>query len=238
MTTSAEQIAALIQAVTDLKIYIDDTYQADLARYQNLQNDVADLIDQTFFVDQVNGSDAAVGTRSAEPLKTLQEASDRAISGGILRIHLMTDYHMTEVETMRADFTLISGYEGVQKRMTFAGQAVSSPRHMPHITTSFNVSSLRFSDIIFELGTASPAVVEITAAIGTRVMTAVNTAKCEWIVPAGSDQAFIDNTGGFGLISRNAIVPPEMAGRWVSGVAAATDPATLHKCSFTNLRAF
>ncbi|MCF6432514.1 hypothetical protein, partial [Leisingera sp. MMG026] len=66
-------------------------------------------------------------------------------------------------------------------------------------------------------------------------VTSVLLQSCEFELPAVSNQTFLTLSNLMSLMVQNSTYPSEMAGRWVQGVAADTDPLTVRQLAATNL---
>ena len=64
-----------------------------------VQANINSYMEKTVYVDQVNGNDDNDGTQ-ARPFKTLQKAFNSVPVGGVVNVHLLSDYVLTSIETL------------------------------------------------------------------------------------------------------------------------------------------
>ncbi|UXA39130.1 hypothetical protein [Pseudomonas juntendi] len=199
-------------------------------------------------VDQVKGDDSATGSVDA-PLKTINKALAMTPYGGAVDVILKADYQMTA--NIEVDGRLINIYSdtaGVKRKLKSAyyltaGGAANFLAGFPLVRGG----QFMATDITLEL--PSPAGVT-PAAFGVRdcfftsntlsgtAVLIVKLSACEvvaapdWVgqlIGASASAIMFEATGG--------VFPSNFAGRYINGVAAGTNPATLTNV-LTNLSSF
>lgn len=233
MATSTEQINNLIASNTALLDYFQgarDQIDADLDAAALRVGDTA----RSFYVDQLNGSAAGDGSEGA-PLATIEQAIARSVYNGQLEIILKGDYMHAGNPYFRGGLVVIrSDTAGVKRRIVFDTQVTNTASVTPRFQNQIDNSYMVFQDVTLVACQAAAHVTE-KHMVAARGLLGVMLLDSEIELPAGSDQAFVRVHHGCGLIVASTVYPVEMAGRWVVGVAAATDPATLSNIAYTNL---
>lgn len=197
-------------------------------------------------VDQVKGDDTATGAADA-PLKTINKALAMTPYGGTLDVILKADYQMTSNIDVDGRFiNIYSDSAGVKRKIKSvyyltADGAANFLAGFPIIRGA----SFMATDILFEF--PSPAGVT-PAAFGVRnsfftsntlsgtPSVTVKLSACEvvaaadwagWLVGATASAIIFQATG--------VVFPSNFAGRYINGVVAGTNPATLPNV-LTNLQ--
>lgn len=243
MATSAEQINALIAGNVDLKAYyegarggIDADRAAMRAQVDAFTDDVKMAFFNRLYVDQVAGNDASTGLTAATAIASIKEAFSRAPEGGLFEIRLIGDYKLKERVFLPTGCVSMRSQDTANPiTLSFAGSAIEDATSMPRFFTSFNGSNLFFNGLTIELGTADGTVASTREVLTCSGLTNIVFREVNFVVPAGSDQVLMGGGHGIGFALHATTASSEMAGRWVSGVAAATDPATIYRIAWTNL---
>ncbi|MEO3480550.1 hypothetical protein AAFO90_23195 [Phaeobacter sp. CAU 1743] len=235
MATSTEQINTLIASNTALMEYFQgarDQIDADLDAAALRVGDTNRLI----YVDQTNGDDANDGTVDA-PVQTLTRAKNMSVYNGVLDIRLKSDYHHDKTLIFRnGQINIRSDTGGVKRKFTSAPVSVDTATSTPSLSNGTGYSMFLFKDIELEMCTAGAGVVS-KRLLSCTGLTSVMMIDCDITLPAGSDQCLMSpvNNHGMGLGIQSTTYPAEMPGRWIEGIAAATDPNTVRNLAFTNL---
>lgn len=223
-----DEILALIEAHTELKVWWEDQktkFAANIEAARNAQ-------DQTFFVDQANGNDAADGTRAA-PLRSLDEAASRAVSAGLTTIELLGDYEQS-VETAFPNGKIVIRGDGAQRTLSFAAEIDGVSEDAPHLRVPFHGGELSFVNLDIVSRVLSTHVTR-KYMVRTTGLTRVILNSCDLTAASGDDLAFLSGTHMFGLISIDTTIAADFAGLIVRDVASGTDPNSLANCAFSNL---
>lgn len=234
---STDQVIADMRGWTDLKAYFEGArgqINADLAAAALRVGDTNRLI----YVDQTNGDDANDGTVNT-PVQTLTRAKNMSVWNGVLDVRLKSDYHHADSVIFRnGQITIRSDTNGLKRKISCASQVSAEDTSTPRFSNSTSNSFFMFKDIEFEMCTAA-AHVAAKRLIACTGLTSVALLDCSITLPAGSDQCLMGpvNNHGMGLILQSSSYPAEMPGRWIEGIAAATDPTTVRNLAFTNLTA-
>lgn len=226
--TSTEQINDLIQGYTDLKGYYEDKRDEIEAAVAAALAAGPDFI-RELHVDQVAGDDAAIGNAGA-PLKTLQAAVDRIQDGSDVYIYIHGPYALTERVQMGSRNPYFAGATGDAALNVALNQSDPNAPRVPGFKGHhWSVGYFRFQDIAIHLPGGSTGFSwegDRTVVSGfndsslflNNVEITVG-ANCEFNL--FSYEVF----GSLGV--RNVTAPAEMAGLWLRGAAAGTDPATI-----------
>lgn len=211
-------------------------FKADQEALLTAARQMSSDMDRTFWVDQVVGSDANDGTQAA-PLATLQEAANRSATGGILRIKLVGDYHMSASTNFREGSVVFSGVNGRDAtRVTFGGLASNAAGQMARFTSEFLGIAYLFEDVTLVAGTALDATVVVKHMFASHGMMRAIFLRTKFELPVGSDQAVMQLAHGVGFVTQDCVFPAEtMAGRWFDAVAAGTLPSAVPQLSYTNV---
>lgn len=236
MATSAEQINDLIGGYTDLKGYFEGVRGQINADLNAAENRVGDT-NRSFFVDQVNGNDANDGASSATPLKTLAAAVSKSVWGGRLTIKLMSDYVMDNQVSFRTGSVRIqSDTSGVLRNITFADRISDESITAPRFSSDYDVTSFIFQHVRLTSRVMAPHVTSkhMISAHGLRIVTLIGG---EVVAQAGDDLAFLQGEGGHGagFEMTNTVASADMAGLWVEGVPAGTDPTTIRFLTYAGV---
>lgn len=222
MTTAHDAMLDAATKMSALTDYIDEQYAADLARYQQLQDDVTGLMSQTFYVDQATGDDANSGNE-ANPLASIDEATERSLTGGGLVVILVSDYHVsTRIGVKQGFLRLRSNFDAVIKPvLTFADRLNDESIHQPGFRRSGGHAEIHFLDLEVVLPVLA-AHVSVIGMIDASGFLTLQLEDCEMIVDVGANMALIKSSGNVSLYVKNTVVPAEMAGLWIRGVVAGT----------------
>ena len=201
--------------------------------------------DKKIYVNQITGDDNAAGTAEA-PLKTIAMALTITPQGGFCDVVLQADYTMTQaIAVLGRVLNIYSDQTGVKRKL----------KPIYYLTTNgaanylsgflcYSGGVVMLGDVTLELPTANGVV---PAPVGTRnAFFTSNTSggsdevraklsSCDVVAAAGST-AFLAGAGASSIsLQVTAVTFPEnFAGRYIYGVAAGTNPATLSNV-LTNL---
>jgi len=230
---SRDQVIADMRGWTDLKAYFEGIRGQINGDLNAAAARVGDTFRQ-FYVDAENGSDDNAGTSDA-PFKTMQKAVNSSVWGGYLLVCLMSDYHMdTQVTFRTGDVCIRSDNASIKRRITFANQISDESTTAPRFAKQVAAGSILLNGITFVSQEMAKHVEgrHMFAAHGLTCATFVN---CEFEVPENANLAVFQWAHGVGFIVQASIYPAEMAGMWVQGIAAGTDPSTVRRIAYTNL---
>lgn len=115
MSVTEDLVAVVASANSLLNEFNDFKDGADDA-LEEARSSVVDM-EQTFYVDQVNGDDSAAGA-SDTPLKSINEAVSRTSVSGICNVFLLSDYLVNENISLRAKSLSIAG-SGAKRELSF-----------------------------------------------------------------------------------------------------------------------
>lgn len=176
----------------------------------------------------------------APPFATLQKAMDEGVEGGVTNITLASDYTMNTSLFVPSGATSITGMGSVQRRLTFpngvVGDNVNGANYAPRILSNYAGCNLRLDNLELMLGTYGGSVSN-RHAIYNAPMSNIYMRNVNLVTPAGSDQVLLNNGVGLSFIYFQGVADAGMPGRWVGGIAAGTDPATITNIRYTNLGA-
>lgn len=233
MATSTEQINALISGYTDLKTYFEGWQDHYESSYNDFASDVHSATNSTIYLDQVNGLDTNDGAQ-ATPLKTMAKALTKMSWGGYITIRLIGDYQLDNQVFVRAGGMRVESADAANKsKLSFAGLDTGGSGAVARFY-AIGGCYLFFVNLKVELGVADVGATS-DAVISVSPITSLNCAGCEFIVLAGADQKLLGAGGGKALNIATSTYPAEMAGLWIDGVAAATDPLTQRDVATCNL---
>ena len=143
---STREVASLIQSVNELtgtvagKMKEIDSKVAETTTI--VENTIQKKAYKTFYIDQKNGDDKAIGSRG-EPLKSIHEVARRVIPGGRYNVRLLDHYRMDpDLDDGKWSFqplacTIIIHGDGGRKDFTF----VTHARYLSWEGATRNVSS-------------------------------------------------------------------------------------------------
>ena len=231
MVTQTEKAQELLDFFQGARAQIEADLNAAAYRVGDTQRSV--------YVDQVNGDNANSGLADA-PVQTLQAAINMSTYEGVLNIKLMSDYHHETVSYFRnGQVNISSNVTGVKRRLTFGPTVTTSETDvsMPRFSAPTGNTFFLLKDVILVAATTAGTSTIGKSMFATTGLTSVALFNCSIELPAGSDQALMRpiNGHGMGLIIQSTTFPVEMAGRWIEGVVAGTDPLTLRYLAHTNL---
>lgn len=232
---SAEQIADLIGGYTDLKAYFEgkrDAIEADLDAAEVRVGDTR----RTFFVDQVNGDDTNSGVTSDEPLQSLEAAIEKSVWGGFLAIQLMSDYEVSTNVNFRTGAVSITGWPSTVRELTWADRIDDANTQSPQLGSGFNNMDLVFTRITLRSRVMAPHVTRkhMIGCTGFRTTTFfLSTIEAA----PGDDLAIFQGPSGhgFGFVLTNSTASADIAGLWVDGTPAGTDPDVIGRLAYTNV---
>lgn len=227
MTTENQQMLAQLQALHDAyhgKIGdIDDRVDAILG-------DIGGVLFDTFYVNAVTGSDVNDGLAADRPLQTVNAAMARMIAGGSYVVVLQTDVVIDRLFNTRARTVAFqSNVTGTKREMTIASERADVPgdARLP----SFQSASTGFMIQFFNIRLRFPvAAAHVTARyfIHTSAMNTIHLRNCEIVRDAGANTSLANGFLGIVAIALDGTTfPTEMAGHWLEGYLAGTDPATV-----------
>lgn len=229
MPTSAEQLSAAITAMTELadtfngkKEGIDASVQAALASGPD--------ISRYYHIDQAAGDDTGTGS-AASPLASFEEAIFRTPEGGVLTCRLTGPYTMDKHVILNRRRLFVYGWEDTSASLNITAlntDATSSyiPGFVGHNWEL--VTHMLFRDLTINLGagTTGRAGLQNGAFKGPNNLF-LGFTDCEITMDAGTEMSLIGLHGNLFLETKSLTVPAEIAGHWITGVAAGTDPTTL-----------
>lgn len=233
MATSTEQINQLIGGFTDLKAFFE-THRASLEADAAAVLSQLSEISRTFYVDQALGSDDNIGTIEA-PLASITKAAQLTPRGGQLTVILRGDYTTTGREVLEQQYVRLT-YQGggTRANLHFAPVASDDPTTIGDISSMIGASFIQADLIHFHLPVSDPGT-SYTGLFRNRGRTAFRFSNCEFTVEAGADTALIRNEIASDLYLENTNGGlSHMAGHFVQGVAAGTDPALVYHVRSTN----
>lgn len=192
---------------------------------------------RVLYVDSVAGDDQAAGTQ-AEPIRTLDETVTRSVFGGRTEVTLLSDYTLSTRLSLRDGTYFLKGATGSEK-LIFADATTghvsgAGTKFSPHIAMSTLATHLRLSDMEINLGSYG-ALNDIDVAINMAWYGQLLFENVDFGNVATSDQSVLLHgiASSFAAISYTS--DAALDGRWIDGIAAGTDPATLPELMFTNI---
>ena len=232
MTTETQQMLAQLGLLHDdmvqLPAELRGLHAAALSQYPNNH--------RTYYVNQVNGDDDNYGSLE-NPFQSMNRAAGRTPKAGMLQLHLLSDYHLTDREVFDQAVVRIERHASFPTRpaLTFAGVAANDANTMPEISSMQGVCYMDFSSIKFVPGTADVGVTQ-KGMVKSRGDATFRFIGCDFDVQPGTDQVLIHNEVLCSLVVRNTNSGfADMAGRWINGGASGADPATVEMLVATNL---
>jgi len=157
--------------------------------------------------------------------------------GGLLTVYFLTDYHVSK----RVDFKQQSVAFKAQvagsgrAKVTFSGTSTGDAASTADFSSLHGGCYFECQDIQFEAATAEAGVND-KGMFRSRGNMTLRLSNCQIDLPVGSDQCVINNDVFCALsISNLNGGTGSVAGRWIQGVAAATDPASISTLIATNL---
>lgn len=159
--------------------------------------------------------------------------------GGQTDITLLADFDVVEDVFLRSGAMSIRGGASrftLRFDASIASANVDGNLVCPRIIPSFWGNFLRLDNLTIELGTSATALFR-NHALASNPVGGYFVYQCELVVPPSADQALFGRSAGLCFPVGGLITGPEMAGHWVEGVAADTDPATVPEILYTNLGA-
>lgn len=227
MTTSTEQIAALIASNTALKEFFEGERTAlELAR-----NNLPSLIYGHVYVDTVNGLPGNDGTFE-EPFNTLDAALSAFKPGQLALISLLSDVVWDTRKYGRRVSYQIRGRSAdnsapQHRAVTFSDNVGGNAAIVPGI--GFVNGGMLFSDVDIVMGAS-------TADGAFFVMNGFGWVSFEscTVDGAGGTSPLIDRYGGSAALGLGGTVFSNMGGRWVRGFAAGVSIAPADTGILTN----
>jgi hypothetical protein len=233
MSLSTDQVIADMSGWTELKAYFEGirgNINADLNAAELRVGDTA----REFWVDQVNGDNTNDGSVDA-PLQTINNAVNKSVQNGLLMIRLKADYHhTTNLYFRNGGIVIRSDMDGVQRTVTFAPEASPGAVITARFANANTSAFFNFRDLKLVACTGGANVVD-GHMISGHGFTGVLLENCEIELPVGSDQSLINPIHACGLTVKSTIYPAEMAGRWMVGIPASSNPRTYTTVAYTNL---
>lgn len=239
MATSTEQINDLIGACTDLKAYFEGARDNIDAQLDVAERRVGDT-QRVFNLDQSNGSDDNDGSSEA-PLQTMKEIAARSVPGGSTTVILHSDYREAQ-DNLHLPFgnlkVQLNGFKLSWESYVDDERAARWRMSMDYGGRGFVM--LEGGTIAVGHGPATATDEGRTFILGRGVPINLAIRSCTIEVEADPDPAagllpgfLMDVPGGVNVSS--TVFPTEMGGRWLKGVAAATDPAAVPSLAHSNL---
>jgi len=164
----------------------------------------------------------------------MTQALTRMSWGGSITIRLIGDYHLETQVYVRSGFMRIESADtNSLSKLSFAEIDAGGSARSANLYCIGN-SYLYFVLLEIELGLADASLSE-KGVIFTNAGSVISLVSCEFTVVAGADQALAHHGGGKSLHVYSSTYPAEMAGLWIDGVAAGTDPLTRRDIATCNL---
>ena len=223
---------------TDLKAYFESIRDETDTRLNFAATQVASTY-RTFYVDQANGSDAAAGTLE-DPLASMSAVNARSVHGGVTTAVMQGDY---EERASIGDFRMSTLQVRLQgNALSFAeevGPAACGSWRFAQILGGLGYLAIEDGDLLVGNATSAASVPGRTFLRGRGNAVQLYLRNVDLQVAA----APADGTRAPGqligqpcsILVGGATFPTAMAGRWVEGVAAGTDPETAREVIFSNL---
>jgi hypothetical protein len=251
---SLEQSIANLQEqaglLLDLPQQVTDTATVQIDRIGDAYVNHINKLVQTFYVSNT-GDDTQSGLTSDAPLATLNKAIDLTPVGGVTNIRLMSDIHMSEDAVVRGKSINIISDGSVRHRISFEHYEVVSNTNDFSRIRSFEITdgggvSIRTLTLVLPhsdgnfanniYGTNSSIFQASPSNIAAASLTRAAVIDCNIERPLNSKITVASTSqGGLVLATRSIIETDQpVAGFWVVGVPAGTDPATLSNI-LTNL---
>lgn len=214
MATSTEQITDLINGYTDLKAYFED-WRGGMER---AKNNLIDFVFTTIYVDETSGLPGNDGSLEA-PFATLDDAIESLDAGQGADIRLLSNVTWSRRQWRVQSFIRLTGWNAATgntftRTVTFADVAENSTGQVPGITgTGF--CGVRFTDLDVVL--SGGAIDGAHFSSGGFMAVAFRNSSLSGTV--GVSSVAYNYMGPFSLGANN-LTYTDMAGRWVSGVAA------------------
>lgn len=229
MTTSAEQLSAAITAMTELadtfngkKEEIDASVQVALAS--------APDISSYYHINQATGDDTGTGLE-ASPLASFEEAILRTPAGGILTCRLTGPYTIdTHIDLSRRR-VFVYGWEDTMASLniTALNTDATSPFAPGFIGNGWElVTHMLFRNLTINLGAGATGRTGLQNGVfrGPNNLF-IGFTDCEITMDVDTELSLIGLHGNVFMETKDLTVPAELAGHWITEVAAGTDPATL-----------
>lgn len=229
MTTSAEQLSAAITAMTELadtfngkKEEIDASVQAALASGPD--------ISRYYSIDQAAGDDTGTGS-VAQPLASFEEAILRTPEGGVVSCRLTGPYTIdTDISLSRRRF-YVYGWVGTMASLNVSAlnTDAASPYTPGFIGHNWElVTHMKFQNLTINLGAGATGRTGLqNGAFKGPNNLFIGLTNCEITMDVDTELSLIGLHGNLFMETKSLTVPAEIAGHWITDVAAGTDPATL-----------
>lgn len=199
---------------------------------------------RTFFVNQLTGLDTNDGSAAA-PLKSIDKALSNTPVGGVCIASLQADYVMSvNIGNDGRQLTLQSDVAGIKRKVT-ANYYPASDGTSTYLSgfSMVNGGAMMAADIQFVMPTSvgvSPAPIGFVNALfkstsnGGSIVLSLKLSACE--IQAAAEGGYIIGAPNSAVIfeSMGTSFPSGFGGRYISGVASGTAPATLSNV-MTNL---
>ncbi|MBO9465485.1 hypothetical protein J7443_09625 [Tropicibacter sp. R15_0] len=204
------------------------------ARLQAILPSLSGAMGRKVFVDAATGDDVdGLGTEES-PVRSLDGAAKFMIPGGDYYVSLKTDLVVDSyVAVPAASLTLASSEIGVKRRLSWAPEIDAIDTRAPAITSTGRNCTILCRDLRLATTQVSAHVTPRGMFYG-RTNLFVDLFNCEMEVPAGANHAFLSGNALYAFWLNAVTVPAEMAGLWVDGYAAGTDPATVGRLLAAN----
>jgi len=245
MTTSAQQITNLIGSNTALKAYFegqkgtwDDQVQDAKNDYNDLAEDLRSVTAQNLFIDQISGDDANNGSIGS-PVASVKQALELEAEFGTTSLFFLSNYTETEAIDFNYGRYQLRSYDTEnQVTLKFAAVATNAADVPAQFRMRYSANTLLMNSIKLEAAPPDAAVTGANAMFVIGSGASLSLRESEIILPAGSTQTVLSLQTVGSLSVSGVITPAEMPGRWITGAAAASDPAAIPKlagCSLSSL---
>lgn len=237
---ASEAAAGVVRFATDAEV-LAGTAERLAVSPSRLGGRLAQLLVRAFYVNAAGGSNANPGTLAA-PFATLDKAIEATPDGGGAVINLLSDVAWNNRRYVRLrnffirSVTPAGSVIGAARRViTVAAAAAASDVPEPSIAGLEYESggAISFSNVEIRLpqagavGWADP----YRALLRSQALLSIHTQDCTLVglAAAAGREACITNVTGARMISSIGNTLTNMGGRWVTGVAAGTDPQTFSR---------
>lgn len=231
---SIDQVIADMGGWTALKAYFEGNRDAMEAKIQGLIGNIEYVMGRAIYIHPVNGDDANVGS-SENPVKTLDGVAALMVSGGQYTVFVMDDLTIAKTHTFPATNLLFaSDVFGTKRLLWWATQIDGTDTASPSLDLLAQCGAIYMRDMTISGSVAAPHVTQKRMFI-TRALTMLSFWQCDFVVPVGADLPLISPGAAFGLWLNSCTYPAAMAGLWVTGIAAGSDPANHPRIISTSL---
>lgn len=232
--TNYDAQVALTQEAQALVSYFQGQRTAMDERISGLIGNIEYVMGRAIYIHPVIGHDDNVGS-SESPVKTLTGVAALMVSGGQYTVFVMDDLTIAKAYTFPATNLLFaSDVFGAKRLLWWSTQIDDTDTASPSLDLLAQCGAIYMRDMTISGSVAAPHVTQKRMFI-TRALTMLSFWQCDFVVPVGADLPLISPGAAFGLWLNSCTYPAAMAGLWVTGIAAGSDPANHPRIISTSL---